>query len=131
MIGFKEYLTELKVTIQQLIQLEKTLDTLFRKIGMDVSFTKHFLDRINDDRNGEQIKVREIRDLFRKEFAKYKGVFKGMNDGFEALLKDIESNVNIPFVIRWDEKNKELDLVSKTILRKKDFKSSNKFFIVK
>ena len=130
MIGFKEYLTELKVTIQQLIQLEKTLDTLFRKIGMDVSFTKHFLDRINDDRNGEQIKVREIRDLFRKEFAKYKDTFKGMDDGYQALLKDIETNVNIPFVIRWDERNKEFDIVAKTVMRKKNFKSSNRQFKV-
>lgn len=130
MIGFKEYLTELKVTIQQLIQLEKTLDALFRKIGMDVSFTKHFLDRINDDRNGEQIKVREIRDLFRKEFAKYKDAFKGMDDGYQALLKDIETNVNIPFVIRWDERNKEFDIVAKTVMRKKNFKTSNKQFKV-
>ena len=131
MISFKEYLGEgLAISSGQLKELEKTLDTLFSKIDIDIEFTKHFFDRINDPRNGEQIKVREVRDLFRAEFKKYKEKFKNMKPDFEALLFDIQTNINIPFVISWDEKNKELDLVAKTIMRKKDFKSSNQKFKV-
>ena len=107
---FKEFVTEEKFSVSQgqLKQLEKTLDTLFAEIGIDIEFTKHFFDRLNDNRNGEQIKVREVRDMFRAEFKKYKDKFSNMKDGFEALLKDIQTDINIPFVIKWDEKNKEL-----------------------
>ena len=131
MISFKEYLAEeIKVSQGQLKELEKTLDKLFAAINIDIEFTKHFFDRINDARNKEQIKVREIRDLFRAEFKKYKEKFANMKDGFEALLADLQSNINIPFHIKWDSKNKELDLVAKTIMRKKGFQTSNQVFSV-
>jgi len=130
MLTYKQRLSELKVTKNQLNQLEKTLDSLFKELNIDIVFTNHFLDRVNDERNVEQIKVRELRDLFRKEFAKYKNEFKGMTPGLQAILKDLETNVNVPFVIKWDEKNKELDLIGKTVMRKKNFKSSNKEYKV-
>ena len=37
-------------------------------------------------------------------------------------------DVNVPFVLKWD--GKEFDLIAKTIMRKKNFKSSNKKFAV-
>ena len=30
-------------------------DKLFAKVGIDVEFTRHFLDRVNDERNVKQI----------------------------------------------------------------------------
>lgn len=131
-ISFREYIYEAasKVSMSQLKELEKTLDALFSAIDIDIEFTKHFFDRINDPRNDSQIRVGEVRDLFRAEFKKYKNEFKNMKPDFEALLKDLQTDINIPFVISWDEKNKELDLVLKTILRKKGFKTSNKIFKV-
>ena len=43
-------------------------------------------------------------------------------------MKDMQTDVNMPFVLKWD--GKELDLVAKTVMRKKDFKTSNKTFAV-
>ena len=43
----------------------------------------------------------------------------------QAVIADMNSNVNLPFVLAVDKKNNELDLVAKTIMRKKDFKTSN------
>ena len=126
MLSFKEHINELKVSKNQLDQLEKTLDSLFKELNIDIVFTKHFFDRLNDPRNIDQIKIRELRDLFRKEFTKHKNTFKGITPGAKALMIDLETNVNIPFVMVWDEKNKELDLVNKTIMRKKGFKSNDK-----
>ena len=40
-----------KVDIQQ---LEKFADRLFGKVGIDVEFTRHFMDRVNDVRNPSQ-----------------------------------------------------------------------------
>ena len=42
----------------------------------------------------------------------------------EVVLNDVNSNINIPFAVQYDEKNDEFDVVAKTIMRKKNFKSS-------
>ena len=47
-----------------------------------------------------------------------------MNPDAEAVIYDMETDVNMPFVINVDRKGM-LDLVAKTIMRKKDFKTRN------
>ena len=42
----------------------------------------------------------------------------------EAVISDMETDVNMPFVLNLD-KNGMLDLVAKTVMRKKDFKTRN------
>ena len=42
----------------------------------------------------------------------------------------MRTDVNVPFALQWDKDNQELDLVSKTVMRKQDFKSSNRDFSV-
>jgi hypothetical protein len=44
-----------------------------------------------------------------------------MGPDAEAVIKDMRSDVNLPFVLNWDNNNKELDLVAKTVMRKKNF----------
>ena len=46
--------------------------------------------------------------------------------GAEVVIKDIQSDLNIPIVVKYDRKNDEFDVVMKTIMRKKDFKTPNK-----
>ena len=74
---------------------------------------------MNDARNKEQITPKEIALLFKKEYVKYGKPISKLPPGSEAVMKDLESDINIPFVIKYDEKNKEIDLVAKTIMRKK------------
>ena len=38
-------------------------------------------------------------------------------------LKDIFSKINVPFIVQDDIKNKEHDLVLKTVIRKSNFRS--------
>jgi len=128
---FKEYLAEeIQVTKSQINELEKVLDKLFSEINIDIDFRGHFIDRINDNRNNPGITIREIRDLFRKEFVKYKEQFKNLKPDVEAMLKDIQSKINIPFIVKWDDKNKELDLIPKTIMRKANFMTRTKTYKV-
>ena len=42
-----------------------------------------------------------------------------MGDDAQAVIHDMQTDIN-PFVL-YDDRNKELDLVAKTIMRKKDF----------
>lgn len=116
-------LYEENITREQLLKLEYYLDLLFKKNNINVEFTKHFLDRVNDTRNIRQISVNELSQLFTDSQKKYGDRLEHSTDGWEAVLKDIRTDVNMPFVLNYNEKNGMIDLVSKTVMRKKDFKS--------
>jgi shikimate kinase len=126
----KYCLSESKVSQKQLDSLEKILDKAFARLGIDINFTKHFFDRINDPRNKEQITPKEIALLFKKEYIKFGKPISKLPPGSEAVMKDMESDINVPFVIKYDEKNKEIDLVAKTVMRKKNFKTPDKTYPV-
>ena len=122
---FKEELEERKLNISDLNTVERYADKLFAKVGLDVEFTRHFLDRVNDARNGKQITQAELVRLFKQSFSKHKQSFQSLSKGVEAVLNDIKTDINMPFVIQVDNKG-ELDMVAKTIMRKKNFSTSNR-----
>ena len=41
-------------------------------------------------------------------------------------MKDMQKDLNIPVAVTYDQKNDEFDVVMKTIMRKKNFKTPNK-----
>jgi hypothetical protein len=53
-----------------------------------------------------------------------------MGPDAEAVMKDLATDINMPFVLSWDKENEELDLIAKTVMRKPDFKTSNREFAV-
>ena len=112
-----------EVTKSDLNALEKQLDKIFAKINIDIAFTKHFLDRVNDARNKKQITIAELRKLFTLEFQKHAKDLEKFKDHFEAMFKDRATKINVPFVLQYDKKNNEMDLVAKTVMRKADFKT--------
>jgi GNAT superfamily N-acetyltransferase len=116
------------VTQPQLNALEKAVDNVFGRIGIDVEFTRHFLDRANDERNGEPITIQELGKLFAKEYKRWGKPIAQMGPDTEAVMKDLESDINIPFALRWN--GTELELIAKTVMRKKNFSTSNKQFPV-
>ena len=117
------------VTKKQLDTIERFADKLWAKVGLDIEFTRHFLDRVNDARNKKQITGGEIQRLFKQSYKKHGKKISALGKGAEAVIKDMETDINMPFVLQLD-KNGELDLVAKTVMRKKDFKTSNKKFTV-
>ena len=119
-----------KVSKSLLKQLEEQLDELFSKIDVDVEFTSHFFERLNDPRNKEPIKISELRSLFKKVYREHRDIFDKNKKNLQAVLKDLSTDINIPFILKWDEKNDELDLVSKTVMRKKNFQTSNPVYSV-
>ena len=52
------------VSRSDLDQIEKYADRLFAAVGIDVEFTRHFLDRVNDERNKKPINTAELIRLF-------------------------------------------------------------------
>jgi hypothetical protein len=114
-------LTEQQLSKQDLDNVEKYADRLYKSVGIDIEFTRHFLDRVNDVRNKKQITVAELIRLFKQSYKKYGKKIAKLGPDAEAVINDMQTDVNMPFVLKWD--GKELDLVAKTVMRKKDFKT--------
>ncbi len=110
----------------ELDEVEAYLDKLFAAIGIDIEFTKHFMDRVNDIRNKKSIEPDEIEDLFTKTYEDHGQEIKRLGSSGEAVITDMESNINVPFVLRFNPRTKKLDLISKTVMRKFNFKTSGK-----
>jgi hypothetical protein len=107
---------------KQLNDLEKFGDRLLKKFNIDIEFTRHFADRMNDTRNSPAIKVTELQRLFKK-IAKNKGKGIKKHGDAEAVLKDMQSDLNLPVVVNY--KDGEFEMVNKTIMRKKNFKTTS------
>jgi len=129
MIKLKHILMEY-ISGSQLNQVEKHLDKIWAKVGIDVEFTRHFHDRVNDFRNGKPISPAEVIKIFRQVYKKFGKHISTLPDGVNVLFKDMQTDINVPVVLRYDNKNKEIDMISKTVMRKKNFKSSTKKYSV-
>jgi len=116
-------LKEKFITKTDLDQIERYADKLFAKVGIDIEFTRHFLDRVNDERNKKQITTAELTRLFKQTYAKHGKKIAQLGPDAEGVIKDMRTDLNMPFVLNL--KNGELDLVAKTIMRKKNFKTPN------
>ena len=119
--------TELREEISQrdLDGIEKFADRLFAKVNIDVEFTRHFLDRVNDERNKKQITTAELTRLFKQTYNKHGKKIPQLGPDAEAVLTDMRTDINMPFVLKYDRQNQEFELVAKTVMRKKGFKTSN------
>ena len=122
MMFYHDFIEE-EVTPKQVNDLEKFADKLLKKFNIDVTFTRHFVDRMNDPRNSPEIKVSELQRLFKK-IQKNKGKNILSNPDIEAVLKDMSTDLNLPVVINY--RDGEFEIVNKTIMRKKNFGTSSK-----
>lgn len=113
-----------RVTPTQLQQVEAYADKLFAKVGIDVEFTYHFKNRLNDPRNKKPITAAELVRLFRETFKMYGKKIPNLGPEAEAVISDMKTDINVPFVLEVSPDG-DLDLISKTVMRKKDYKTSN------
>lgn len=112
------------ITQKDMKELEKFADELLSVYGVDIEFTKHFGDRMSDERNVPCIKVSELKDFFRKVYANKAIKIKG-NVGIEAVLNDIQKKLNMPVIID-KKRDGDIEVRFKTIMRKNDFKTPNR-----
>lgn len=119
---------EEEITQAELGQAEQFIDSLWEKMGIDVTFTRHFLDRINDTRNGKEITIEELTHLFVEEYKQYGLKIRELDDDDQAVFKDLATNINLPFVIK--SHGYESELVAKTVMRKKNFGTSNPVYTI-
>ena len=112
-----------KFTQRDIDDVEKFADRILRKYDIDIEFTRHFIDRLNDPRNNPEIKIAELQRFFKK-IQRAKGQIIRNNPDVELVLKDMSSNLNLPVVIK--KRGDSFEVVNKTIMRKPDFKTTSK-----
>jgi len=132
---YRKYIDEMKkktkemqkedVTQREINDLEKFADRILKKYGVDIEFTRHFVDRMNDTRNSPAIKVSELQKFFKK-IQRNKATNIINNPDIEAVLKDMSTNLNLPVVIK--KKGNEFEVTNKTIMRKPNFSTTSKVF---
>jgi hypothetical protein len=118
------------VSQHNLQKIEHYLDSVFKALNIDIEFSGHFLDRINDPRNGKEIESQEIINTFNRLYKKHGQGLTNYNKETEAVITDLNNNINIPFVLKYDKNSDEFQIMNKTIMRKKNFQSSNRKFKV-
>ena len=126
----KEKVKLMPVTAVDIQQLETFADRIFANVGIDVEFTKHFKDRVNSERNAKPIVPAELTRLFKQERKRYGKPIAQMGPDSEAVMRDLQTDINVPFALVLDKDNDELDLIAKTVMRKKDFDTPNRVFAV-
>lgn len=99
------------------------------KVPLNIELGYHFLQRANDERNGEQVTIRELAQLFSKA-TMYADEIANMKPGREGVIFDRTSKINVAFVIDLTPDN-ELLFKVKTMMRKAKFYSgrSTKFVV--
>jgi len=130
MITFKQYIYEQQnsctfISKKQMKAFENKVDTLFKKFDIDFNFTGHFSDRMGDDRNKPCIQLKELAEFIKKIYKEGGKSIKSVA-GAEAVIKDMQSDLNIPIAVIYDQRNDEFDVAAKTIMRKKNFHTPNK-----
>lgn len=110
---------DVSVTDQDIRQLERFANEKLSRFKIRVEFTKHFKDRMNDERNKPCISIQELKDFFLK-VEKNKGKKLKKFVGEQKLVIKTGDNINIPCVIEWTS-GQNSDFVLKTIMRKKKF----------
>lgn len=118
------------VTKEQLDMLERYLDSLYAKNNMDFEFTRHFIDRVNDPRNGQPITFDELKKMFIDAQKRYGASFAKKHKGFQAAIRAVGSKLNAPFIIDIHPRTGHLDLVTKTIMRKDHFHTPDPIYNV-
>lgn len=125
MKSFLDYKTK-PLEVKDVKQIENYLSTFLSKKNYYLKASNHFVDRVNDERNGSQISTQEIISLITKFANKYSIQLQGIPPGTEKeiVITDKTSKINIPSILRWSPKNKKYEFFLKSIMRKSNFQSS-------
>ena len=106
-----------KMSSSELDAIEDYADNKLDPI--DIEFTNHFFDRLNDPRNDKEISNAELIGFFKRLSKNRKSFINFLSKYKEIVATDNRTNLNIPFLKQADK------AIAKTILRKKDFQTSN------
>jgi hypothetical protein len=113
------------ISQQQLYAIEQYIDQLWKHLGIDITFSRHFFDQLSRAQNKPPITAQELIQMFTKQYKEHGPEIAKLGHEEEAVMMDLLTKVNIPFIIRSNQ-----HLKAKTILRKPNFRTFDKTFKV-
>jgi hypothetical protein len=71
--------------------------------------------------------MKELAAMIQKIYKKYQHGEKSLSKfvDAEAVVKDLQSDLNMPIAVEYDRKSDDLVVIAKTIMRKKNFSTPN------
>jgi hypothetical protein len=119
-----------EMSTQDLRDTQRALEWLFDDLKLDVVISTHFQSRVLDNRE-QAVTKEEVINAFSKLKRKYGSLLvqaQHNHEHFVAVLKDMSTQLNIPFAIHFDHDNVptyKMHLI--TIMRKNpgNFKANN------
>jgi hypothetical protein len=130
MLSYKNFILEFQnscplISRSHMDEFEKLVNRLLDRFKIELDFTKHFRERMSDSRNDPCISLQELGAIIHKLYSKYKNGEQSLSKykDTEIVLKDVQSDLNIPVALEYDRKNDKLEITAKTIMRKKKFLS--------
>ena len=99
--------------------VDNMADNKLSPIDIDLTST-HFFSRLNDPRNAPNISVDELESFFDKLSDEKETFIDFIKKYKDIVVKDSETNINIPFMKIANR------AIAKTVMRKKNFQTSNK-----
>jgi len=113
-----------------LTQLERYLDRLWQAVGLGLVMSRHWKERLGDARNKAPIGVQEIIHLFQQEIAQHGRQIALLEPGAQGVFKDTRNDLNVPFVLDVDRRDRRLKIIAKTVIRKRDFHTPSQTWVV-
>ena len=110
-------------------ELEEFADDLFSELGLDIVFTKHFKDSVNDWRESRRpITYEELENFFINAYKAAGKTLSLLPHNKEVVLRDHWSRLNSPVIMK--KLGDDRDLLMKTIMRKKSFGTPNEIISI-
>ena len=106
------------VNKNDLDDVEKYADNKLSPI--DVEFTKHFFKQLKNKRNKPEISKAELIGFFKRLTKHQRELDTFLAQYDEIVVLDRRNDINIPFAQMANQ------IIAKTVMRKKDFQTSNK-----
>lgn len=106
---------DINVSQDELDSIERYADKVMHPI--DVDFSPHFFDQLQNKRNRPDISIGELIRFFNRLKRRKKDLISFLNKFREVVATDDKTNINIPFL------KKSKQAIAKTIMRKRDFKT--------
>ena len=101
-------------------ELEEFADDLFSELGLDIVFTKHFKDRVNDWRESKRpITYEELEKFFMHAYQSAGQALSRLPHNKEVVLRDSWSRLNSPVIMK--KRGRDRDLLMQTIMRQRNF----------
>ena len=109
-------------------ELEEFADELFSELKLDIVFTNHFKDRVNDWRESRRpITFEELEDFFLRAYKRAGKVISKLPHNKEVVLKDHWSRLNSPIIVK--DGVGDRDVIMQTIMRNRNFGTSDDVII--